>query len=107
MHFRLAPKLSSILLPVLAALATAAPAWAAVPGSLAIEGSVTTAAGQAAPDGDYFFTFQLYSAEKGGNLLWKEAPQIVASKGGCFRRCWARKSPCRGPAFPAAKRGCR
>ena len=55
-------------------------AQAAVPTSMAVSGVVTTAGGQVAPDGDYFLTFQLFSAEKGGNLLWKEAPQIVDRK---------------------------
>jgi hypothetical protein len=73
--------------------AIAGVAQAAVPSSMSIAGVVTTAAGQVAPDGDYFLTFQLHSAEKGGNLLWKEAPQIVPSKGGQFQALLGAETP--------------
>jgi hypothetical protein len=52
--------------------------------TLPYPGRLSNDAGQAVPDGAYDFTFALYDAPEGGNLLWSETQTGVAVQGGSF-----------------------
>ncbi|MEY3014142.1 MAG: hypothetical protein RIT45_2877 [Pseudomonadota bacterium] len=68
---------------VLLALLLAAPAFAAAPKTMLLEGYVHTAAGPA-PDGKYTLTFSLYGAQNAATSFWQEAGVAVDVAGGHF-----------------------
>ena len=57
---------------------------AAVPKTLAAFGTLYSATGGAAVDGDYALSFGLYGQQAGGAAAWKEGPVVVTVKGGQF-----------------------
>jgi subtilisin-like proprotein convertase family protein len=71
------------LATLLAAVAVA-PAWAAVPGTSLIEGSLTSTGGGPAADGNYQLTFNLYKDAQAAAPYWSEGPVAVAVKNGAF-----------------------
>ena len=73
---------ATALVSIATAFATAT-ATAAVPTTIAVQGSISAAAGPAA-DGDYFLTFAIYGVKEGGVAAWKDPPQIVPLKNGVF-----------------------
>ena len=66
------------------ALGLASGAAAATPGTLAIEGMLSTAAGGPVTDGNYKVAFALYAAATGGTAAWSEVALAVPVKGGHF-----------------------
>ncbi len=74
----------SVALTCLVLLALAAPAAAAVPGVIQVEGALFATGGGPVADGDYTLTFSLYAAVSGGEAIWSEAGAKVAVKGGSF-----------------------
>jgi cysteine-rich repeat protein len=71
----------------------AAPAHAAVPQLVAVQGALSNNAGGAAPDGGYDAVFRLYDAEFNGKELWVEGTQPVVVKGGLFSHLLGDKKP--------------
>ncbi len=59
-------------------------AAADVPGTIALQGTLMSAAGGPAADGDYQVTFAIFAAKTGGSALWSE-PQTVKVAKGVFR----------------------
>ncbi len=53
-------------------------------GTVPYSGSLADDAGQPVADGTYAFTFTLYDAETGGELLWRETQEGVTVQGGAF-----------------------
>jgi hypothetical protein len=53
-------------------------------GVIPYAGTLTGSAGQPVADGLYDFSFALYTAESGGELLWSEVQNGVAVEGGAF-----------------------
>ena len=76
--------IAGLLLAALLSLAVCAPADAAVPKTLLVDGVLTSAGGGAAADGVYQVTFALYSVKSGGTAVWSEGPLPVAIKEGRF-----------------------
>jgi len=66
-------------------------------GIIPYAGALTGSAGQPVADGLYDFSFALYAAESGGELLWSEVQKGVAVEGGAFELALGRAS-----AIPAA-----
>ncbi len=58
--------------------------YAAVPGTVQIEGGLSNAGGSAGVDGVYGIKFAIYADQQGGAPLWSEGPIDVAVKGGGF-----------------------
>jgi hypothetical protein len=54
------------------------------PMTIPYPGRLSNADGQAVVDGIYAFTFGLYDAESGGQLLWSEVQEVVMIKDGAF-----------------------
>ena len=52
-----------------------------IPGTIAIQGVLQTAAGGPAADGNYPVKFALYAQASGGEAVWTELSGLVASKG--------------------------
>ena len=71
-------------LVVLFTAMAAAPALAAAPESVALEGVLTSSGGGAAADGVYKMTFTIWDKNKDGTKLWSEGPVPVQTKGGQF-----------------------
>lgn len=63
---------------------TAAPAYAAVPATTVLEGTLNSAGGGPAADGTYGMTFAIYKDATGGAALWQEGPVDVVVKNGHF-----------------------
>jgi len=59
-------------------------ASAAVPGTVAIEGNLVTAAGGPITDGTYSVRFSLYKAKSGGAATWSETAGKLGVKNGAF-----------------------
>ncbi len=74
-------RVMGIVLAATAAVLLAGPAVAAVPGSMVVEGVLTSAGGGAAADGDYDMTFSLYETDKGGAAVWSETAKVAAKAG--------------------------
>ena len=91
------------LICILVVVATfiGATAFAALPGTISFAGSLRTAAGTAAPDGDYTLDIKLWSAAKGGASLWSEGLTIVTVKGGAFEHALGAKKPLGAALLPA------
>ena len=68
---------------LLALCAFSAPAFAAAPATVILEGMLTSSGGGAAADGVYNVTFRIYDKDTGGTELWAETTKIE-SKGGQF-----------------------
>jgi hypothetical protein len=68
--------------------------------TLPYSGRLSDDAGQPVADGAYDFTFALYDAAQGGNLLWSETQTGVAVRGGAFTTRLGSASP-----LPAALSG--
>ena len=81
------------LLAALACLALSSVAQAAVPGTIAIEGRLATAAGGQVADGDYALTFRLYASKDAKTALWTELTAKVALKGGAFQHALGSIAP--------------
>jgi len=54
---------------------------AQIPRTLSYQGMLTTQMGSPRPDGEYVFTFCLYTAPTGGKAIWREQKQITVKKG--------------------------
>ncbi len=83
----------AILAGSLAALVLGAPAQAAVPATVNLEGVVTSAGGGAAADGTYGAAFALYSQATGGTAVWSEANVQITVKSGAFSYVLGSKTP--------------
>jgi subtilisin-like proprotein convertase family protein len=57
---------------------------AAVPGTVQVEGALTSLTGTAVTDGTYIMKFGIYADPQGGVPLWLEGPVDVTVKGGGF-----------------------
>ncbi|MBI5607881.1 MAG: hypothetical protein HY902_03270 [Deltaproteobacteria bacterium] len=68
----------------LLALGNPAPATAAVPTTIGLEGVLLSSGGAAAADGLYDITFGIYNDPTTGNPLWVEGPVKVSVKSGAF-----------------------
>ena len=68
-------------------------AMAATPNTLVMEGTLHAQGGGPAADGQYVFTFGIYTAEKGGAPIWKEGPVAVGLAGGRFTRTLGLQTP--------------
>ncbi len=88
----------------LAPLALAAPAFAAVPATTAIEGVLLSAGGGPVADGNYTVTVAIYAAETGGTAVWTESGVTLAVKAGQFSQILGSKTPLSATALnlPAA-----
>lgn len=75
------------------ALAVGAPAAAAVPSQVGVEGILLSSGGGPAADGNYTVAFAIYNAETGGSALWSESGVTVAVKGGQFSYALGSKTP--------------
>lgn len=64
-----------------------------VPQSMAYQGYVTDLAGSPVADGNYSFTFALYTVESGGTALWQETHPTVAVTKGLFAVHLGRGNP--------------
>jgi subtilisin-like proprotein convertase family protein len=64
----------------------AMPVFAAVPGTLQVEGALLSAQGSPAADGVYAVEFAFYDAPEGGVPLWLEKVPQVDVKGGSFQQ---------------------
>ena len=81
----------ALLLVTLAALISPE-ATAAVPGTLAVFGTVKTQGG-GTPDGKYAATFAIYGVEKGGVAAWSEGLTPLDVKGGAFAHVIGQTKP--------------
>jgi len=63
----------------------ASSALAAVPATVPIAGTIASAGGGPAPDGDYALSFAIYALPQGGATAWKEGPIVVTVKSGVFQ----------------------
>jgi subtilisin-like proprotein convertase family protein len=91
------------LLPSLVAtVLVAAPAAAAAPATVAIQGTLLSTSGVGAPDGLYDVTFKLFDAESNGKELWTEGVQQVGVKGGLFTHALGGKKPFDAKTFAGA-----
>jgi hypothetical protein len=61
-------------------------------GVIPYAGTLTDSAGQPVADGLYDFSFALYAAESGGELLWSEVQRGVAVEGGALELALGRAS---------------
>jgi len=86
-------RIPGILAAVAAAAVCSAPALAAVPLVTAVEGTLYSAGGGAAADGNYQVTFAVYKDEVGGNPLWFEGPVTVSVKNGQWQHLLGAKTP--------------
>ena len=78
-------RLTARVMTLLAAgllITAAAPAAAAVPGTLGVQGRLATANGGPVADGDYPVTFALYATDVGGTALWLENTTLKVVGGG-------------------------
>ena len=90
-----------LLLPVFMLLLVPAtvPADAQVPQSMSYQGYATTLTGAPIADGQYTFTFALYTGETTGSPLWREVHQNVTVKRGLFNVVFGGGiRPCRSPS---------
>ena len=76
-----------------AALLLSASAWAAVPGTVAIEGRLLADGGGAVADGDYAVTFALYTSQNAPLAVWSESAAKLAVKAGVFRHALGSVKP--------------
>ncbi len=76
--------LVSLAMASVVALGSAAPATAAVPTTIGLEGVLLSSGGAAAADGLYDITFGIYNDPNTGNPLWTEGPVKVSVKSGEF-----------------------
>ncbi len=76
----------------------------AAPGTLVVEGALTSTGGVAA-DGNYIMTFSLYSVPTGGTAAWKEGPNKVAVTQGRFIRTLGKSKPLTPGLFKSLKGG--
>jgi len=53
-----------------------------VPATIAYQGKITDAAFSVVPNGEYEFTFLIFDAASGGNLLWSETQPGATVEGG-------------------------
>jgi len=67
-----------------------------VSGTIPYPGQLSDNAGQPVPDGAYDFTFALYDAADGGNLLWSETQSGVLVQNGAFTALLGSGSPLPG-----------
>ena len=74
----------AVTLGALVATGLAGPAMAALPGTVLIDGALTSKGGGPVADGSYDLKFSLYATELGGSAAWSEASKIPV-KGGAFR----------------------
>jgi hypothetical protein len=81
---RLWKRLSGMALAALLPLALAAPAQAALPTTLAVDGALSSVAGGPVPDGKYVLSFAMYKDAAGGTAVWSEGPVALTLKGGRF-----------------------
>ncbi len=63
----------------------AVPAWAGVPGTVALDGYLVGAGGGPAVDGEYAMTFSIYASQGAPKANWTEKVAKVSVKGGVFR----------------------
>ena len=84
-----------LLLPVFMILLVPAtvPADAQVPQSMSYQGYATTLTGAPIADGQYTFTFALYTGETTGSPLWREVHQNVTVKRGLFNVVFGAGNP--------------
>ena len=68
-------------------------AWAAVPGTVAIEGRLLADGGGAVADGDYAVTFALYTSQNAPLAVWSESAAKLAVKAGVFRHALGSVKP--------------
>lgn len=68
-------------------------AGAAVPSTMEAVGSLTTALGTPAADGNYTVNFTLYAQQTGGSALWYEGGVVLAVKNGVFSYALGSKTP--------------
>lgn len=62
-------------------------------GTIPYQGQLSDSAGQPVPDGAYDFTFALYNAPDGDNLLWSETQNGVVVQNGAFTALLGSVSP--------------
>ncbi|HVO73305.1 MAG TPA: hypothetical protein VMT35_04735 [Ignavibacteriaceae bacterium] len=55
--------------------------YSQIPRIISYQGIITDKSGNAKPDGQYNFTFRLYDAGSGGNILWSESKRLNVNKG--------------------------
>ncbi len=92
-HLRIGLVLVALSLPALCLPALfPSDASAAVPGTLAVTGTIK-AQGGPATDGKYIATFSIYPSEKGGSAVWTEGMSAVDVKGGLFGHVLGTKKP--------------
>jgi hypothetical protein len=84
------------------AVAAAAPAIAAVPATLQLEGVLTTTGGGAVVDGPYKLTFALWDAETAGTKLWSDTADVTIA-GGRFIATAGAGTPIDAKALAAGK----
>ena len=76
-------------------------AAAVVPGQALIEGSLATAGGSPAADGNYGVKIGLYKDAQGGSALWAESASVEV-KGGQFQHALGSAAPLGQPVLAAA-----
>ena len=82
---------SAVVLAVLTLLP--AVAYGAVPATVAVQGTLTSATGGPAADGAYLATFALFATETGGSAVWTEGPVNLDAKNGLFAYQLGAKKP--------------
>ncbi|MSP91234.1 MAG: hypothetical protein EXR79_05465 [Myxococcales bacterium] len=92
----------SAVATALSLLLAAPVTFAAVPQTLAVQGTVLAVGGGAAPDGLYDMVFRLHDAEFNGKELWIEGAAPVGIKNGIFSHTIGMKTPLDGKVFTSA-----
>ena len=83
-----------------------ATAAADVPNTVSLQGRLTTAAGLAAPDGNYDVLFSLWTAQKDGQKLWEETHSdkaAISTQNGVFNAVLGNISPIANSGALASK----
>lgn len=91
------------LLASLVALTLSSTAFAAVPGSVFVEGYLHTTGGGPVSDGSYDVTYSLYEAKTGGAAAWSEGPLKVAVKAGQWTYALGATKPIKAATLAGAK----
>jgi cysteine-rich repeat protein len=91
-----------LLLAAMALWVRSAPAEAAVPPFVQVEGVLTGAGGTPAADGDYDMVFRLYDASAAGQALWSEVGTKVAVQAGGFQHVLGTKTGIEPKIFASA-----
>ena len=63
------------------ALFFATDGFAALPGTVVVEGVLTSSGGGAAADGTYDIVFSVFAAKSGGTPLWTETAKVTTTSG--------------------------